>query len=30
MGCCCVQNLRDIEDMEENLTDSRIKLAQNS
>ena len=30
MGCCCVQNLKHVDDMDENMTDSRVRLSNNN
>lgn len=29
MGCCCIQRLKDVDEIDENLTDSRVKLTGN-
>jgi hypothetical protein len=30
MGCCCIQNLKDVDDIDERLTESRIRLTGNN
>jgi hypothetical protein len=30
MGCCCLQKLKDVDDIDERLTESRVRLSSNN